>query len=265
VGVASAVAGSWVASKIHVYHENRRLHQEDLKQRILIPIRSGLDDSYSSLVSHTSAVVSTVWGKRSVLQDAKVTEYPEVQGTILHVADPRAEIEANLDEALLVDARETHFRQLIAAWERFRDSWTKHSQNCEAWISKMAGQILEQSGLAALPRPYGEPYVMHLDLALFVYRRMFQIPTEALSRGKLNEGWCLKGGGGTTLARGSEERIEELLVRLENLLKSERRPAQELRQEAERLGTDLKSLHQKLSLAIAEKRLRRGCAMVPFL
>jgi hypothetical protein len=194
VGVASTVAGSWVASKIHVYHENRRLHQEDLKQRILIPIRSGLDGSYSSLVSHTSAVASTTWGKRSVLQDAKVTEYPEVHGTILHVADPRANIEANLDEALLVDARETHFRELIAAWELFRDSWTKHSQNCEAWVTKVAGQILEQSGLAAFPRPHSEPCVMHLDLAVFVYLRMFHIPTEALSTENQDEVRWLKGG-----------------------------------------------------------------------
>ena len=98
-----------------------------------------------------------------------------------------------------------------------------------------------------------------------VYRRMFQIPTEALSPGKLNERSCMNVRGGGTLATGSQQKIEELFARLENLVKSEMRPAQELRQEAKRLSTDLKSLHQNLSLAIAEKRLRRGCAMVPFL
>lgn len=33
-GVASTVVGSWISSKIHVYHENRRVHLEEIKQKV---------------------------------------------------------------------------------------------------------------------------------------------------------------------------------------------------------------------------------------
>jgi len=263
-GIASTLVGSWFASKIHVYQENKKQHQEELKQKILIPIRSALDDSYFSLVSHTSEVVSTPWARRSNLPDANVTEQPEVYGTILQVGDPRSRIEANLDEALLLDAGKTHYRELIAGWEEFRDGWTKHSHNCEAWVSKMAGLILEQSGLAAAQAPSGEPYVLHRELAAFVYRRMFQISTGALTlEDRGGQTWLMgRGGGIGFFATGNGK---ELLGLVEDLLKSELRQAQELRQEADGLRADLKSLHQKLSLAIAEKKLRRHCAIVPFM
>lgn len=263
-GVASTVAGSWVASKIHVYQENRKLHQEDLKKKILSPILSAVENSYPSLVRHSSPVVSVAWGKRSTLKDAKVTETPEIHGPLLKVEDPGPTIERDLDEALLVDATKTHHRELIASWERFREHWTNHSRKFEAWVCKIASQILEQSGLGAHLQPFGEPYVMHLDLAVFVYHRIFDIPTEALSKEQQWERWWLKGAGGKTLAAASERNLDELLTVLENLRKSEREAAQELRKEAEGLDADLNSLHRHLSFAMAEKRFRRTCTLVPF-
>lgn len=37
-GVASTLVGSWVSSKIHGYHENRKVHLEDIKQKVLSPL-----------------------------------------------------------------------------------------------------------------------------------------------------------------------------------------------------------------------------------
>jgi hypothetical protein len=262
-GVLSTIVGSWIASKIHVYHDNRKLHHEELKQKVLSPIRTALDDSYASLVKHASAVISESWGTQQLVQGAKITEYPEVQGPVLQAADLRGNSERNLDEALLADARENHYRELIVSWERFRDSWTNHSQKCKSWASEVALRILSQSGLAAFPPLLGKPYVMHLRLAVLLYLRLFQIPTEPLRREERDGHWWLVDRS-ATLATGTEKQIDELLALLEGFLQTEKPTAEVLRQEAERLKSELDSLHQKLSLAIAERQLRRRCSMVTF-
>jgi hypothetical protein len=41
-GVTSAVIGSWISSRIHVYEEHRRVHLEALRDKVLVPMRTGL-------------------------------------------------------------------------------------------------------------------------------------------------------------------------------------------------------------------------------
>jgi hypothetical protein len=74
-GVASTVAGSWISSKIHVYHENRNAHLEEIKQKVLIPISDVLAGDFARLVEHKASAVLLVWGTRNRKEIASVTEY----------------------------------------------------------------------------------------------------------------------------------------------------------------------------------------------
>ena len=51
-GVASTVVGSWISSKIHVYHENRKVHLDEIKQKVLVPLKETLTEKYAALVKH---------------------------------------------------------------------------------------------------------------------------------------------------------------------------------------------------------------------
>jgi hypothetical protein len=48
-GVASTIVGSLVSSKIRVYHDNKKAHLDDIKQRVLTPLSHGLAEKYGSL------------------------------------------------------------------------------------------------------------------------------------------------------------------------------------------------------------------------
>ena len=63
-GVASTIVGSLVSSKIRVYHDNRKSHLDDIKERVLTPLHDGLTEKHSSLVTHQSPVVEEKWGLR---------------------------------------------------------------------------------------------------------------------------------------------------------------------------------------------------------
>ncbi len=261
-GIASTVAGSWVASKIRIYDENRKLHHDDLKEKVLVPLRKALAESYMGLVHHASAVVSETWGKTALHPHPKLTEYPEIHGPILHVADPRNVIEASFDQALYEDARCHHLRELISDWERFRDAWTAYAKTCETWVTRMADRILSDSGLRPHPSALREPYVMQFRLAAFLYFRLFDIPSDPLRKVKETEYFVLLQLGAAAL--GTEEQIDGLLRLLETVQEDERHTAKELRQEAGRLERGLQLLSLKLNLAIAERKLRRRCGMVTF-
>jgi len=73
-GVATTVAGSWISTKIHVYHEDARVHLEELKQKVLVPISVVLSFNYAELVKHHSPAVIEKWGTRSRRENVSVTE-----------------------------------------------------------------------------------------------------------------------------------------------------------------------------------------------
>ena len=82
-GILSTIVGSWVASKIHTYHENRRLHHDDLKQKVLVPLLDGLRSQYAPLVGQTHDVVQVQHGQLRRNLHAKVTEDAETLGRVL--------------------------------------------------------------------------------------------------------------------------------------------------------------------------------------
>jgi hypothetical protein len=41
-GIAATIAGSWIASKIRIYHDNKQSHYEDVKTQVLRPLCEAL-------------------------------------------------------------------------------------------------------------------------------------------------------------------------------------------------------------------------------
>ena len=263
-GVVSTIVGSWTASKIHVYHDNRKLHHDDLKQKVLTPIRDCLQTVYSKLVRHLSPVVTEDWGKVSLRRGSTVTDQQEILGPFLKVGDPRSAIEASLDQALLEDGAQNHYGPLLAEWRRFSNSWSQHARRCEAWVSEIAAQILEKSGLPPHLAPAGQPYVMHLRLACYVYMRLLELPARALRKEHPEQSWW-RLVDDATLAAGSEARIDKLIQLLNEIVETERGTTLKIRQEASDLNGELGSLIRKFSLAVAERRLRGRCRLARFL
>jgi hypothetical protein len=60
-GVASTIVGSLLSSKIRVYHDARISHRDELKQKVLAPLRKNLEAHYLKTSIHSFA-------KRTALQ-----------------------------------------------------------------------------------------------------------------------------------------------------------------------------------------------------
>lgn len=262
-GVATTVAGSWIASKIRVYHDNRNLHRDDLKQRVLVPLRDGLIDSYQPLAKRMKpAILSNNWGTRGFNEGAKLTEEQVELGPLLTSEDPRADVEAGLDEALFADAKKYHYERLVSEWQDLASRWSAHVQECERWVSRIADRILMESGLP--PFQARGPYVMHIYLAALLYQRLFGFPTRPLKKGTVSDRPCLANDI-TTCALGEDQEMDKLLAILDNIREAERETADRLIAESRKLAEEATSLSSELGLAIAERKLHGRCRMVGFL
>jgi hypothetical protein len=259
-GILSTVVGSWVASKIHAYHDNRRMHHDDLKQKVVVPLLQGLRSRYAPLVSHACDMVRIQHGQLRQNVDAKVTEDAQVYGSSIQAIDPAAAVEGTLDMGLLEDARQNHYKKLIEDWETFRTGWTEYARKCEEWVVAMATRILHDSGLPSLRLPQGGPYVMEYSLAIFLYLRLFSRPSSTLRKVKEGEAWVLYSVG--QVASGDEEQIDELVRLLDSLVETEQAVVKGLLNQSRSFQERLRALSRKLSLASVERSLRGRCSMV---
>jgi hypothetical protein len=267
-GVMTTVAGSWISSKIHVYHENKRTHRDEIKEKVLIPLRTGLEEHFRPLVFHQKPVVFVVPGATTELrEEAKVTEDPAERGDVLVAAFPGALVFGPLDPALHEDANRNHFRELEGRVNEFVAAWTAHAGECHRWVLRIAHEILTKSGLEAFPNRTAGPgpkfYVMHYRLAVFIYERLFLLQTGRL---ELNCSAlpCTLNGEECTIATGSREQLEALTEELDRLRVSEGATAHSLRNQAAELQKNFTGLTPALDLAIASKRLRGKCGLVTF-
>jgi len=261
-GVASTIVGSLVSSKIHVYHENRKAHLEEMKQKVLTPLSDALAEKYGSLVTHRSPVVIEYWGVRLRKENVRVTEYPNEHGPVLTKVTPN--IIAAADPALYTDARKKHFHKVINHTEQFLTAWEAHADECYAWVMRLSEEILSECNLPTHPAQYGSPYVMQYRLGVFIYRRLCHSLEMALSKRNQNVGyWVLEGFDGTPAA-GTEQDLNALLSYLDNLMERERSTADRLLRNARTLEQDLALLCSELNYAIAARRLRHTCDLVPF-
>jgi hypothetical protein len=265
-GVATTVVGSWASSKIHVYQESRKAHLDDIKQKVLIPLSDGFAEHYGSLVTHRSPVVIEFWGVQLRKQNVSVTEYPNEHGPVLAKVTP--DIRAATDPALYTDAKKKHFRKVLNSSEEFVTAWDAHAEECYAWVLRLAKEIAEESKLPIHPVPHGSAYVMQFRLGVFIYRRLCHSLEMALSKrcqtpSQNPNYWVLEGFDGTPAA-GTEEQVDAILIHLNNLMVRERGTADRLLQNARALNQDLNSLRGELNYAIAARRLRHKCDIVPF-
>jgi hypothetical protein len=269
-GIVATVLGSWVASKIHVYHEQRNAHRDDIKKRVLVPIRKGLNAHFRPLLWKLAPMVFVQTGATTHFKDKpKVTEEPAEQGDVLLVEFPATTVFGSLDSALLSDARQVHFRDTLSEVDSFVKRWNSLTGECHVWTSRIANEILQASGLPRFPPPRTQnplSYVMHLRLGLFVCKRLLGLPTRALypepqypEQDRVN----LHSEEGT-VAVGSKDEIATLVGCLDGLLDSEAQTGMALRDRIAELQQVFDRLVPKLDYAIASRQLHGRCDLVTF-
>ena len=260
-GVASTIFGSFVSSKIRVYYDNRKAHLEDIKQKVLTPLRESLAERYGPLVTHASPVVIEEWGVRQRAENASATTQPDEHGPFLVGVAP--DVRSETDQALYADASQYHFRKVIADAERFLTAWQTHAAECQAWVSRLSEEILAGCKLPPHPSSHGTGYIMQYRLGIFVYRRLFHKLNVALFKQPQQIIWVLEGFDGAS-AGGTEKDLDALLRHLDSLLEREKSTADRLQQHARVLEQDLSFVRRELNHAIAARRLHKKCDLVPF-
>jgi hypothetical protein len=265
-GVTSTVVGSWVTSKLRVYHDNRKSHLDDIKQKVLAALNDGLGEKHTALVTHRSPVVKADWGLRLRRENVSVTEQPDEHGPLLAMEAP--DIRSATDQTLYADAKKNHFTKTIVHTEEFLAAWLAHASECRAWVSSLADEILAKSELPPQGASQGARYIMHYRLAAFVYMRLFHSSGAAVSKRNQNVGsqtssWVLESGTGA-VALGTEEDMDRIMSDLDQLVEREKGTAERLQKDARTLERKLSSLRGELNYAIAARRLRKRCDLVPF-
>lgn len=230
-------------------------HREEINSKVLVPLRLILRE-YETLPQFSVRFVP----EHQHDANAKVTDYPWKPGMALYITDPQIG-QADLDTAFYQDAAKNHHRSILAQWETFRDSWTNHMSRRHVRIEALAERILGVAGLRPHPVNDNGPYVMHLSLALFAYKRLLQIPTGSLHNQRFDNYWVLSDGT-TQYAKGSRESIQQVLVALDQILESERSAIAEFEAQFSELQTIREDLVRKLSMAIADRTLPEKCPLV---
>lgn len=264
-GVGLTVTGSWISSRIHVYQENRKVHLDEIKQRVLVPLHQNLEQQFAALVTHKSSAVLQKWGTRKRLEGASVVDHQTEEGPFLILVLPV--VRDGVDSALYADAKKKHFAPLIQQVETLDEAWRTHATKCHAWVVRLSDEILAKSGLkqsflAAPDESFVDPY----KLGLFIYRRLFRVWERSLTKYSPTNPptyFVLEGFEGTS-ARGTDEQLTSVVTLLNELMVAERSNADELIAEAQRLDQTLAVLMAEIDYAIAYRRLRKRCDLVPF-
>lgn len=263
LGVISTVIGAFVASKIHVYHEARSPHRDEIKKQVLQPMLDALQQVYAPLSRHETAVAQLTFGVKTVDHSVRAEEPATTHGNYLVAKNPYS-VAGLMNQALLLDSVSTHHRRLMRSWIEFCDKWDKYRIELLDWIKSLEKQISERTALPITPTVVNGPYAMHLHLAVFIYERLFEIGGKSLNTGNMGGARYSLFDGAANLATGTNEEIEGLLRLVNELLNSNREIAEILRHKLGRLELRIGELIRQVSVAIAAKKLRGRCDFVPF-
>jgi hypothetical protein len=265
-GVLTTIIGSWITSRIRLYQDHKNAHHQELKDRILAPMKSGLLEHFGPMAAGQSGVLGLEYGAQQINESAKITEDATRSGFFLVAPFPTSAIFGLLDSALLVDARRTHYRDVMELVDGFLSEWSAAAGECHAWCSKLAERILRESKMPAFLGSGGHTgsYVMHLHLALVVYRRLSGFPVGAARVVNQGPDWVMHIED-RAAAVGSEQQVDAVVEILDGLVESEAATARGL-------GEKIAGLNRKLMVevvgaldyAAASRRLRRRCDLVPF-
>jgi hypothetical protein len=269
-GAASTLVGAWVSSKIHVYHDHREKHHDELKQKVLEPIRRSLEDSYRPFLNSGTLGADVIPIDGWFNPFAPVTRDPIVPSVSLAISDPALDATLNIERALLQDSKANHYAKLVAGWEQLRDSITGHINRRAQWVQEMGRHIQESSpDLVAFAPNRDQDYVMHLKLAAFVHGRFFEtdrlnlmISNLEINRSEITTASLILGS--ITVAKGTLQQVEHLIEVVENLRHREEPRATQFRYDVRKLQAALENLCDEFSFAIAAKKLENRCALVPF-
>jgi hypothetical protein len=257
-GAASTFVAAWASSKIHIYHEARTSHRDELKEQILEPIRAILQ-------RYGAPHFSIEYGVQQYNVEAHSDEPPETHGPLLTVDDPGLHAYELLSAALLEDARMHHYKALLADWENLRDNWAAHIDRTRKWILETAQQIVLKSALRPFPpRDNCPPYIMHLKLAVFCWARIVQSSRTALRIDTSQKGEALYDAD-TCVAAGPSEVIITVPSMIDGIIEARRLNASQIRDELTKLQSETQSLSRQFSIAIAAKKLPYQCPLVDFI
>lgn len=129
-GVATTVGGSWLSSKIHVYHEAKKVHLEALRDQVLIPLRSGLEEHLKPFLIQQKPVVVVDLNPNEFKESAKVTEEQTDWAIRIAANCPFGRVFGKIESALLQDAQMRHFVALMASLEELCKEWLDYSGRC---------------------------------------------------------------------------------------------------------------------------------------
>lgn len=265
--VTGTFVRNWITNKMHDYEDRKKAHLEELKEKVLSPIREGLSHNFGAVVSRQAPLLAVQGATVEFHERAKVTEEPAEGGEVLVAPFPTHKVFGSIRSALLEDARKNHFPELMSKIDDFLSRWGAYLGLWHVWASGISREILRHSGLDAFP-PKPVPstfrfYVMHLRLALFVYNRLAGFVTPGLAVQEQGGVWALSGMN-YTLALGSREQMDALIVLLDKLLETERLRTAELRNKAAAFQEEFGNICGELDYAIASRRPRGRCDLVTF-
>jgi hypothetical protein len=155
-GIVATVLGSWLASKIRTYHDSVKSHHDDLKNKVLTPLRDVLTMNLP-LFKHGKPVVFESWERLAYAKDARAEEDAGRHGPLLKAVNPWTETFDSVDRALFEDARTGHHKELISEALAVAASWEKHCQQCLKWAGQIAVSILKSSKMNAYPQSTAAP------------------------------------------------------------------------------------------------------------
>jgi hypothetical protein len=172
---------------------------------------------------------------------------------------------SDLPSALYEDARTRHYQELFSKWEQFRSNWKAHLDKHASWIVNVGSDLLNFSNMPPHPASaFNAPYIMHLNLGLFITNRLMGIGKENLVRGTQHDDDTVSDGL-AMVGKGSPQQVTNLFELINSRLDFNRSKAQELLKELESLQTEKADLIRQFSLAIAAKGLKGRCDLVKLL
>ncbi len=262
-GRASKLGDLWISSRIQVYEEHKRVHLEALRDKVLKPMRTGLQEHLWPFLAHQRAIVTVVPDARTFNPNAKVTEDAESLASLLVAVFPFSRIDEGIEPALLRDAQTHHYRELMQGVDTFVKDCIDYAGKCRDWVTSIAVEIPGACGLPPFVPNKTGPYVMNCLLAHFVYARVFQFPAGTLRKQEERDHWILTNGS-YTAAVGGADQLDHLIEFLNRRVTLEKAQGAALLALEESLRTRFAKISGDLDFAIASRRLHKRCDLVSF-
>jgi hypothetical protein len=265
-GVATTIAGSWIASKIHVYHAHRDAHRDEIRTLVLEPLLACLRDKLLPLVRIANPLLEGGSTQTFYNENASSTEPDYAEGEALVIEVPWKKFRDTVDPVLYEDAKTRHFKDLIRRIEDFARAWEKYTDEVTDWVGEMSRRIAVTSVLPSLSHGRGVKfYAASRHIAVFIYKRIFQIPVRPLFRGPDAGGEAiLTDENGVSVAYALPKQITDLVALTNTIIADQKHRGPAFLSKARDMSSQLDGIIPAVQLAIADKKLKKRCGLVRF-